>query len=105
MERGFQETPAFRPPAARAAKGQVGEDKCPIDAIACFPPRGRFFRLAISSMAPLDEFLRQARRLRFADAALEARFQAERHAEGLLRSQATAVVALLYVAVSGWWQA
>jgi len=56
-------------------------------------------------MIPLDELLRQARRLRFADAALERRFRAERQTEGLLRSRVTAVVALLYVAVVGWTQA
>lgn len=56
-------------------------------------------------MTPLDELLRQARRLRFADAALETRFREERQAEGLLRSRLTAVVALLYVAIVGWNQA
>ena len=56
-------------------------------------------------VASLEDLLQQARRLGFADAGLETRFREERQAEGVLRSRVTAVVALLYVAVSGWEQA
>jgi signal transduction histidine kinase len=53
-------------------------------------------------VTPLDDLLKQARWLRFRDGALERQFQGERQADGLMRSRVTMVVAMFFVASSGW---
>jgi signal transduction histidine kinase len=50
----------------------------------------------------LDELLRQARRLRFADAVLEQRYRDNWQAEAVQRGRVTMLVAIVFVAVAGW---
>jgi signal transduction histidine kinase len=50
----------------------------------------------------LDELLRQARRLRFADAVLEQRYRDNWQAEAVQRGRVTMGVAIVFVAVAGW---
>src|SRR5471030_880770 len=52
-------------------------------------------------MNPLDDWLRQARRLRFADAAVERRFHEERQAQGLTRARVMIALGLLVMYALG----
>lgn len=98
-----------------AAKTQMGEDKCPRSesesesesGVTGKGRRGRESGLPAEGeicsvgqrVTPLDELLKQARRLRFKDAVLETQFQNERQAEGQMRSRVMMVVAVLVVIV------
>lgn len=67
---------------------------------------GLFDRREICSVAgrvtSLDELLRQARRLRFADAVLEQRYRDNWQAEAVQRGRVTMGLAIVFVAVAGW---
>ena len=52
-------------------------------------------------MTPLDDLLKQSRRLRFKDGALERQFHEERQRDGLMRVRIMLVLAILFVTVIG----
>jgi signal transduction histidine kinase len=65
-------------------------------------PRRPCRRMSTAPSGAAPDLVREAQRLRFSDAALEARFRDERLATGEVRVRVMALVAVLIVAFNGW---
>lgn len=66
---------------------------------------GRGFCCVGRRVTPLDDLLKQARRLRFADGGMEQQFHEERQRDGLMRVRIMLALAIVFVAVVGLRQA